>query len=1039
MKFPLRPFATAAAGFLCLSACCPAFADHPSTTPASAASAEAARAMAPDPAETVMIPGPLRGFLRMAGISQEIAPADVLPLLARNVDLRGYENTGETEFLVLLTRYVEFAREIRQLTDASSKIHISGCDDVGPLLRVLGYQFQQQCGEKDAYLITANPERAFLTIDSGFPLTVLEEALQKRKPFIYDFPATAVPVMFRQHDWTALGVYGKKGDADLIDLMLHDPNLDRLYWAMSRLDDETRNTLRRSLGLKTLLPLAPALDFYGSQISIRNGRVMLPGQPESDRAWEDLVGANPRSPGEFVEHLLSRDHGWLAAYYDAIARTSQEQQAHLTQAARLKFVYSVYRAAGVGNYATRGVFQDNGDLMILFNQLRWQPNGEPYVPGNLNLWKEILDQDSSPKLVRKWVTHARTWDSTEELLATLAACSDFETENNPLQTYLTLSEIDSQRPPQDRLAEGTVRLMASRFTKFHSWYLVFAEFPTLNDTSITTFLTTAERVDAVGNPALRSNALGAFQANIGLWKILARQQEIPASALNSSWQATVQPFSEVSNSSQLFEASRRSLRALLAAATGNGNLTQDQLIELLAGPPQNSPEGQQIHEELADRMRAVLDDQRLVSLDNLFALYDGLDAMAHGSAESAQLIPLAGSLREFEMPRAIFTQSERVQWAPEIYSSRHAELQVKTDLTRVIRQHGSPAQLEAARGQLAPFLRDTLVGLNYAYYEPPGAQVLHHNPLFVRSHDFSGASILGTSQIWDEPELIGIGVTAGGGAYLIGSLAELPYALATTEQDFIAPSNVQALIWKEAVPALMVDAVEPRWWNVTPAEMHAAALYQRYGEELLVAASGNAELRPRVVAILQDRMSPKRLEMTEEALSTPQQAAALIPQMLPVETFYLAATFRHKYPSEAGSWGAAGKELDELGAKNPADVSVERISRDFGVPHPTLEENTACSLADVKPFPALGGDPSRLFGESWQSSNLYWARLADQKGYSPAVLNVLIPELTRRMIANIFATDIEDWPALQRAMVQTGEEFEHGRISVPGAVTIAQR
>jgi hypothetical protein len=46
------------------------------------------------------------------------------------------------------------------------------------------------------------------------------------------------------------------------------------------------------------------------------------------------------------------------------------------------------------------------------------------------------------------------------------------------------------------------------------------------------------------------------------------------------------------------------------------------------------------------------------------------------------------------------------------------------------------------------------------------------------------------------------------------------------------------------------------------------------------------------------------------------------------------------------------------------------------------------------------------------------------------VLNVLIPELTRRMVANISATSIDDWPALRRAMDQTGEEFRQGKISI---------
>jgi hypothetical protein len=34
------------------------------------------------------------------------------------------------------------------------------------------------------------------------------------------------------------------------------------------------------------------------------------------------------------------------------------------------------------------------------------------------------------------------------------------------------------------------------------------------------------------------------------------------------------------------------------------------------------------------------------------------------------------------------------------------------------------------------------------------------------------------------------------------------------------------------------------------------------------------------------------------------------------------------------------------------------------------------------------------------------------------------------MIANIFASNIDDWPALTRAMRATGDEFRQGKISV---------
>jgi hypothetical protein len=438
-------------------------------------------------------------------------------------------------------------------------------------------------------------------------------------------------------------------------------------------------------------------------------------------------------------------------------------------------------------------------------------------------------------------------------------------------------------------------------------------------------------------------------------------------------------------------------------------------------------------------MRAVLDDQRLASLDTLFGLFDGLTEMAHGAAAADRLLPLAGSLREFEMPRPIFTQSEKTAWSPLIYSSRHAELQIRTDLTRVIRSSASPAQLEIARGWLTPFLRDTLVGLNYAYYEPPGAQVLHNNPLFVRSHDFSGSSIQGIQRIWGAPDLIGIGATAGGGAYLIGSLADLPYALASTEGDFIAPEKIQALIWRDTVPDLLVDSVLPRWWQVSRSELHAATLYQRAGEELLIAASTNPQLEGKVIGILSDRMAPGELDRTEQALHDPQSAAAVIPYIPPADTFYLAAEVRKRFPDQTAGWGQAGRELDDLSRKEPADASPERLARDFGVPHPTLAKSDTCGLLNTGALPAFGGEASSLFGESWESDNLYWARLADEMGYAPVMLNVLAPALTRRMIANIFASNIDDWPALLRAMKETGEEFRQGKITVEAAGTIARQ
>ena len=69
-----------------------------------------------------MIPGPLRSLLRMAGISPKIAPEQVLPLLSRNVFIQGYEGSRkQTEFLILLSRYVVQAKELSNLVGADGR------------------------------------------------------------------------------------------------------------------------------------------------------------------------------------------------------------------------------------------------------------------------------------------------------------------------------------------------------------------------------------------------------------------------------------------------------------------------------------------------------------------------------------------------------------------------------------------------------------------------------------------------------------------------------------------------------------------------------------------------------------------------------------------------------------------------------------------------------------------------------------------------------------------------------------------------------
>src|SRR5690242_5409779 len=94
-------------------------------------------------AQTIPVPGPLRSFSRMAALSPELKPDELLPALARNVVTSGYQaaNSNEaleqTEYLKLIIRYLSQARELEKLSGPDRVIQIETCESAqtGELLR----------------------------------------------------------------------------------------------------------------------------------------------------------------------------------------------------------------------------------------------------------------------------------------------------------------------------------------------------------------------------------------------------------------------------------------------------------------------------------------------------------------------------------------------------------------------------------------------------------------------------------------------------------------------------------------------------------------------------------------------------------------------------------------------------------------------------------------------------------------------------------------------------------------------------------------
>ncbi len=973
----------------------------------------------------ISIPGPFGSFARMAALSPDIDAAELLPALARNVITNGYQAaTGsealeQTEYLKLVVRYLSQARELDKLAGADHVIKIESCDSsqTAELLRVLGYRMRGACGS-EVVLETVNATRAFLTIDSGFPLAELEQNLRTNRPFTEDYRPTQVPILYGPDYWLSAK---EKQSGEFIDAFLGDPSLCRLYVALSKLDPSVAEELRKSATVQRIRAYAHVLDFYGGMLEIRGGKVLVPGGARSEKPWADLLGVGPDRPGTFIERLVAKDDGWLASYFDALSRINNPStlsvQNYLTDPERLKRFYAAIRGKVTSPGPARPVFRSNTDMLLLTTRLRLDPDGRPHVPGGLEVWKTIFTEHpgGAGKYDVKLSKAASSWKEPDDVLEALFGLCRKSVENEPLKIFMALTDMDRRR--KTPLEAKTAQRLAHDYRAFGAQYPTLAEAPELSDASINEFLDTADAVNQIRDLGIRADAAGTMQALVGLWQIFYRQGSIAPEEADHTLASLLSPFAKVKTERDIFEDGREGVKTLLAATKSPANVSaQDRMIDLLAGTAEN--DNSDAHTQMVEDMIRIFEAQRLISLSTIFELVDHLEGLGKGEKANMALINRTASrISEIQLPRTSLSTVERNTLSFGYWSERHIEAQRKLNLRALIdRAATDPKKLDDVRALMAPFLRDTLVGFNYIHYAPPGAQVLYTNPLFVRSHDFIG--LQGSVQTWRTTEVLGTGWPTSAGGKLVGSLASLPYALAEAEQNFLIPSREQALIWGDLVPQLMISATVQRWWNVTPAQTHWVALHLDYAETQLAEGALSADRRQAVLEALDHYAMPARVE-TVRALLEEGRVKAALEQVMPSELFAIA---RDLLAEKGAVDTPIASEIHRMATEAPRQLNYEAISHAFGTPKPTLANSYSPELLNLRTFPTLMGYSSRILAESWESNLLYYAALADQLYLPPAQLNVLVPEWTRDTVERIFATHLEDWPALLRSLRMVGDD-----------------
>jgi hypothetical protein len=203
--------------------------------------------------------------------------------------------------------------------------------------------------------------------------------------------------------------------------------------------------------------------------------------------------------------------------------------------------------------------------------------------------------------------------------------------------------------------------------------------------------------------------------------------------------------------------------------------------------------------------------------------------------------------------------------------------------------------------------------------------------------------------------------------------------------------------------------------------LHWVALHMRYAEALLAESALDPALRREALVILSAQAAPARVGQVAVLLESGDVQGALN-KVTPSELFVLASGMEANARREPSPLLA---EIHRLAARSPQQINDAAISAAFGTPKPTLANSYRPELLNLRTFPTLMGYSSRILAESWESNALYWAELADETNVQPSQLNVRIPEWTEKLVERIFASHLEDWPAVLRSLRAVGDDVRN--------------
>src|SRR5262245_4229455 len=261
----------------------------------------------------IVVPGGMKAValaaLMQEDVSVERFVGEYASTIARHT--RGRDRTSREAYLNGVRNYFQTLSSLKAAGRSDgdcteivlSSSEKSAIENTERVLKLFGWRMKRS-GRKIVLEVGTNESDAvnqpYLSA-LGVDEVQMKSALENGTPFVLRIVDQRVPVIFDEEVWLerVLEIPGFR--SGLLEAMLENPAVARLYSSLTAMNDEAQLLVLRVAEPKQLLErYSDLLAAYGAALSVVHGRILLPGGDDAAPVWQQFVGPNPKDSHAFI-------------------------------------------------------------------------------------------------------------------------------------------------------------------------------------------------------------------------------------------------------------------------------------------------------------------------------------------------------------------------------------------------------------------------------------------------------------------------------------------------------------------------------------------------------------------------------------------------------------------------------------------------------------------------------------------------------------------------------------------------------------------